>query len=510
MLVAARLPSLAQPAGGDQGLYVYTAQRIVAGDVMYRDVWDQKPPGIAFLYALPSFAWPHDSLVPAADLAAACGVAALLVVLGRRRYSAHIGYGAAALFLLLGDPYLQRLSGVYVRGQCEPFMSVAVTAGLVLLAGGRPARRAALLGAGAALAAAFWLKYNAAAYGVALAAAAWAWRPASDQPLRGLVHDLAWIGAAFAGVGAVVLGYFAFNGALVDLRLATIDYNLAYSNETYDSPIGVPAYLLRMPFERARVDMLWFVGGLGALLLAARRPRDGSTHVAVVWLAAAILSIAINGSRGLPNYFVQAAPALALAGSAGLATLAGSRAWIRVGTAAIIVLGLWRVGADTPVAGLRLGGMPGLLDNLRFDLAYLRGNIDRDTYLDRFQGVKFDALEIDRLASLVRTTTDPGAPVLVFGFSGGSVGWRADRPSPTRFFWSRPVIIDFAAGRAGYGWSGLAEDLLRRPPALVALQKDEWRSRDHFLAQPTLRRWLEAAYAREHDSAMFEVWRRRP
>lgn len=510
VLVLVRLPSLAQPAGGDQGLYVYTAQRILAGEVMYRDVWDQKPPGIAFLYALASYVWPHDSLVPAADLLAASGVAALLVVLGRRRYSAHIGYGAAALFLLLGDPYLQRLSGVYVRGQCEPFMSLAITAGLVLLAGRRAGGRAALLGAGVALSAAFWLKYNAGGYALVLAAAAWAWPPEAERSSRRLLQDVFWIGAGFAGVSAIVLGYFGLHGALLDLRLATIDYNLAYSNETYDSPIGVPVYLLSMPFERARVDMLWFVGGLGALLLVPRVRRDGSALVALAWLAAAVLSIAINGSRGLPNYFVQAAPALALAASAGFATLRTARAWVPAAVAVLLTLGLWRVGAETPVAGFRLAGMPGLVENLRFDLAHLRGDVDRDAYLNRFQGVKFHALEIDRLSSDVRSATPPDAYVFVFGFSGGSVGWKADRPSPTRFFWSRPVIIDFAAGRAGYGWAGLIEDLQQQPPALVALQKDEWQSRDHFLSRPRLREWLERGYEPERDSTMFEVWRRKP
>jgi hypothetical protein len=33
-LLALRVPSLVQPAGGDQGLYVYEAQRVLAGDVL--------------------------------------------------------------------------------------------------------------------------------------------------------------------------------------------------------------------------------------------------------------------------------------------------------------------------------------------------------------------------------------------------------------------------------------------------------------------------------------------
>ena len=151
-LLALRIPSLVQPAGGDQGLYGYEGQRILHGDVVYRDVWDQKPPGIAFLYAALQTVWPHESIVPAADFAAAAIVAWLLVVLGRRRFSANVGYGAAGLFVLLGDPGLQRLSGIYVRGQCEPFIALAVTAALVFVAS-RARSRWPLVLAGTALAA---------------------------------------------------------------------------------------------------------------------------------------------------------------------------------------------------------------------------------------------------------------------------------------------------------------------------------------------------------------------
>ncbi len=509
VLLALRLPSLVQPAGGDQGLYVYAGQRILAGDVMYRDVWDQKPPAIACIYAVLSRVWPGESVVPAADLAVAAALAWLLVVLCRRRYSANVGYGAAAVFLLFGDPYLQRLSGIYVRGQCEPFMALAVTTSLVLLA--HPARRRPhLIAAGVALAVAFWLKYNAAAYALPVAVAAWAWSPHPQRDGRDALRDLVWIGLGFGIVAIVVIAYFTVNGALNDLRLATIDYNLRYSNETYESPAHVLLYLLTFPIERARVDMLWFLGGLGALLLARWARPNRSTRVALAWLLAAVISIAINGRRDLPNYFVQAAPALALSASAGLASLLAYGAWVRYAAAGLLLAGMWRVGSDTPVRGLRLASLPGVIENVRYDLRYVRGRVDRDTYLRRFKGQKFDALEIEQLVRYVRETTAPADPIFVFGFSGGSVCWKSVRVSSSRFFWSRPVIIEFAGDRPGYGSAGLLEDLERRPPAVVALQKEEWRSRDSFMNNERLRRWLQTGYVADRETPMFSVWRRKP
>ena len=503
-LALLRLPSLAQPAGGDQGLYLYAGQRMLAGGVMYRDVWDQKPPAIAAVYAVLWRVWPHESVVAAADLAAALAVAWLLVRVGRRRFSDRVGFGAAVLFLLCGDPSLQRLSGIYVRGQCEPFIALAITASLVLLAA--DGRRPKLVASGVALAVAFWLKYNAATYVLPVAVAAWGWGGRAD--VKGTARGrLGWIGLGFALVTTLVLGYFAMTGALHDLRLATIDYNLRYANETYEGPASVLGYVITFPIERARIDMLWFLGGLGALLLAWRARPDPSILVTFAWLLAAVCSIAINGSRSLPNYFVQAAPALALAASAGLATLAGSGVWLRGGVAALMLAALWRVGSDTPVWGMRLASLPGLVENIRYDLRYVRGQIDRETYLQRFKGVKHDALEIEELVRFIRETTGPADSVFVFGFSGGSVGWKSGRASPSRFFWSRPVIIEFAAEQPGYGSAGLLRDLELTPPAVIALQKEEWHSYDFFMSRDRLREWLESGYRIDHETPMFSVWR---
>src|SRR4030095_9805332 len=77
-LVAIRVPSLAQPAGGDQGLYWYVGERVLPGELPYRDAWDQKPPGIHFTYAAMTALWGRESMVPAADLVVATLVALLL------------------------------------------------------------------------------------------------------------------------------------------------------------------------------------------------------------------------------------------------------------------------------------------------------------------------------------------------------------------------------------------------------------------------------------------------
>jgi hypothetical protein len=301
------------------------------------------------------------------------------------------------------------------------------------------------------------------------------------------------------------------------LRLATWDYNLTYSGETYSDVPGALSYVLGLPVVRAKADLLWYLGGAGAALLALGGPQTREATVLVVaWLAAAVLSIALNGARGLPQYFVQAGPCLALAFAGGAtAALERGRAWKPI-LAVILVAGLWKVGVDAPaLAGLRLGGLPQLATNIAFDVRYASGRVDRAAYLARFKGEqKYDAAEVDALATLARETTAPADRILVFGFAPG-IYVESLRESASRFFWSRPVVLEFAAGTPGYGSRGLLADLEASKPPLVILQKQDWRpfatdSMDFFLSTSILEDWLTAGYTLERDTPMFGVWRRNP
>ena len=510
-LSALRLPAFVEPAGSDQSLYLYIGQRLLAGDVPYVDAWDQKPPLVYAIYATLWSIWPHASVVALADLLAAAGTAWLLVAIGRRTFGARTGAWAAALFLIGSHPGLSRLGGVYVRGQCEVFISFAVAAALLPLAHERRTVLRALL-AGLWLGAAIWLKFNAAAYVLPVAAAAWGWG-GGRQDLRGWTRDLIAAATGVVFVSAIALTWFAAHDALDPLKLATIDYNIAYSSAAYAGTRGPLVYLAKLPIERGGVDLLWFLGGAGALALvvAGRRAPRGSAIVVLAWIAAAMIAIAIN-ARNLPQYFVQAAPALACAAAIGGALFSGHAVgrWLVLATMAA---GLWRVGVSD--RQIRFGDLPELFVNLRFDLDYARGNISRQNYLSRFRGAqKYDAPEIDALTTLVRTTTAESDRILVFGFSPGVYAF-SHRQSASRFFWSYPVVLEFAADHAGYGSAGLLHELQQHPPALIALQKQDYgpadpNSYDFFLANTGLRLWLQSSYTRESDSPMFSVWRRKP
>ena len=114
-LLIVRLPSLVQPMGPDQGLYAYVGERIRHGELAYRDAWDQKPPGIHYVYAALRSISSRDLVVPAADLVAAALVAALVWVLGARLGGPLAGGVSAVVFLLLSDPSFARLGDARPR-----------------------------------------------------------------------------------------------------------------------------------------------------------------------------------------------------------------------------------------------------------------------------------------------------------------------------------------------------------------------------------------------------------
>jgi hypothetical protein len=315
--------------------------------------------------------------------------------------------------------------------------------------------------------------------------------------------------ALFAGAALPVVGMlavFAAGGALGDLFHATYTYNVFYSGETYTGARHFLSYLVTFPVRYAWLDSLWWLGGLGAAVLVLMSPWTPRFLVVPAWIAAACIAIAVNGSRGLPQYFVQAWPALAMAAGLMLAMIWQRASLVpRLLVVALVATGIWRVTT-----------IPKAADYWLHDVRYVSGRLSREAYLSRFgeraSGDKYSALAIDELAAYLRANSGPADRVLVFGFSPGALA-EARRASATRFFWSRPVIVGFKDGDAGYGVGGMLAELERHRPALVVLQRHDWDpdgpdSWTFFMDQPRLAQWLRGAYQPATELGNFVIWRR--
>jgi hypothetical protein len=227
--------------------------------------------------------------------------------------------------------------------------------------------------------------------------------------------------------------------------------------------------------------------------------------VPIIWVAVACVAIAINGSRGLPQYFLQAYPALALAAGVAGAELLG----------ALPCAGRWITSAVVIVAVTRVMSFPGAADVTAWDLAHLTGRTDRATYLARFAGRpgdKYSAPDVRELGTWLGAHVAAGERVYVFGFSGGAYVY-SGRQSASRFFWNSPVMVGFNEGRPGYGKSGLLADLQTRRPFIVALQKEDGGpgGRDScawFLSQPELATWLQRDFRPLPPLSRYQLYER--
>ena len=189
---------------------------------------------------------------------------------------------------------------------------------------------------------------------------------------------------------------------------------------------------------------------------------------ALAWVAASCVVIVINGGRGLPQYFVQANPALAIAAALGAWHVykASRTRWVVSIVLAAALLALSRVvplekAVDATVFDARHAA--GTMTARRVPGALRRPAPDRQARAGRGQAPR----AVPRGAQRARRH---GVHLRLLAGRARAVG----PPSASRFFWSRPLVVGFNEGQPGYGAAGLLDDLRRNSPAVVVLQVNDW------------------------------------
>src|ERR1043166_8197645 len=136
---ALRIPSIAEPLGIDQSLWASAVRGISHGQRLYRDGWEQPPPGIYWTYlsAFRVFGW-APAAVAWIDILASAASTLLLYAIAARLDSRATGAVAAALYATLTMPaWLYGHGGLLERSVCETFIVVCVAAGAACALRGR-------------------------------------------------------------------------------------------------------------------------------------------------------------------------------------------------------------------------------------------------------------------------------------------------------------------------------------------------------------------------------------
>jgi hypothetical protein len=302
------------PLERDEGEYAYIADRWLAGDVPYRDAFDQKPPGVFLAYAA-LFAIGLRSVAAIHWLGHVfvLGSAGFVYLLGRRLFSPVAGAAAAIASIVL----VMDVSVLGNAANTEVFAILPLTAGMYLALRMRSEpslRDAVLLGLTGGLA----MLFKQVALPVVLFQFIVAvWRPGEQKGASVVPHATAMFGGLAAVLGATGI-YFAVCGAWRPFVDCVWGHNVAYS-----SRVSLDFYGF-MFFRIARGIVLsqWPLLGVAAFgVWQAATRRDAALRLPLWWWLSSLAAVSVGGYFR-HHYFILLLPATALVAGYGLVSLA--------------------------------------------------------------------------------------------------------------------------------------------------------------------------------------------
>ena len=510
-----RVPAIAAPLGIDQGLWASAVRGMARGMSLYQDVWEQRPPGIYFIY-LAGFrvlGWSAATVVWL-DILAALATTILLAAIAYRLAGRMVAALCAALFAALTMPAgLYGYGGLLERSVCETFIVVCVALAAYCAAVLR--ERASMILAvllGVAAGAAVVLKPNAGIYAPFILG----WLLVTKQ--RGVTRDrqtvVRLVGAMAAGglvVPLLTVFWLWLRGLIPEAQLAVVDFNRWYVGEAFTLDSFVDGFSRAIVY-RGRRDPLWLAAGVGCLLVAwdllRRRPLDPVASLAIWWGAAAALTIAVQGVRLYSTYFIQAYPPLALLSAWTLMQIADRTTVRRVVGAATAVLML--------VLLVRYGYVARVVSSTRTDLAALRGELPASDYLERFGGYGdkshgYSARANAEVAEYIRQHTQFDDRVFLFGVNGASLYFLADRLPAHRFLRAN-FFATTEFPNPAFRVDAVVQDLRRARPAYILFERlrsaAEWARIIDALPERAEVAELLSGYKLEATIEDFTVYRR--
>ncbi len=428
----------------DGGTFLYIGQRILAGELPYRDAWDHKPPLIYYVNAL-GLLLGNGTLwgVWLLEALAVAGAALLSFRLLARAFGAGIALLATVMWLLpfvflSEDGNMTETYALPLQFGCLWLAYASETSG-----GGIYQWRGLALGI--LLGLIFFLKSNEIGVGLAIggyilltAYRRGAWRRA--------LANLAWIGAGFGGVTVAIVSWLAVQGILYDFWLAAFVFNAIYSTRFefwssraealaagYDYLVGTGLVLF---------GLMGFVIGVNGLLFFRERIPPSLRPLLGMASLALPLEIVLVTTSGRPfdHYFIALVYVLAVwSGWALWFFLDAVLRWMPPNprARAAVTLSLGVVLALT------------LLPTLKKDVEWAQS---------------LHGLEPPAVVEYIRQHTQPTDTVLVLGHEA-RILFFAGRRSPTRF------VYQSAFDHPRFMTQALAEefftDVVKAKPALI-------------------------------------------
>jgi len=473
VFVVLRLPNLVEPTWySDEGTYADIGRALLHGAALYRQVWDNKPPGVYWLAAgVVALVGPGAPAFPIAAAVVTATIAAGVWVLGRRCGGlTTAGLASLLVIVLLSVPDFEgNLFNAEIVGAALVVVAVVV--------GSAPhGRRWRPCAAGALVGAAFLVK-GVFVLDVAAVAAVPVWRArAEGRSWRAAGPAVAAVGAGAAGVVGLAAAWLAAHGSLGGLLDVVTTQDVSYVQLT-SGPAG-SVVLSPSASSRELFTLLAVIRvavPLTAAGVAAWR-RSGAGHFwgpLLAWWLGCDLAGTMVSARGFSHYALQVAAPMALT----IAVVAGAL-WRRRGRGRIaavlavaaaapaLQLVLFLPGAQVawaqghPAPALERGSFRAGQVGRYYRLGYgrLLGTVT-PTRFDAF--FPTDLARQEAVVAAFRRYSRPGEPVFVWG----TVHWSyalADRSPAGRYVTlNSAYLLDPGSERR------LVGDLTARPPTVL-------------------------------------------
>jgi 4-amino-4-deoxy-L-arabinose transferase-like glycosyltransferase len=302
----------------EETLPLAAAQQMLAGETLYRDIWFDKPPGLAWFYAGAVRLAGHSGYgLRAAGVLYVLAITIAGYALARRLWGERAARGAALLLAFFTAFYIPAATTPLASDLLLVLPHLAV---FYFAAAKRPWPAGVCAGAGFHL--------NAKAVFVAAAAAAWILLAEDKDRLRQAAKMLA---GCCAGA-AIGLGAVAGSGGWSGYREEVWRWGSAYASAPFSEhpwKLGLERTLHYLGFHAALV--------MGAAGYFAQRQASGRERLRMaVWLAVSFGAVTV-GARFFPRYYFQLLPPLAMAAAAGWQALSARKAFVLLLAAALAV-----------------------------------------------------------------------------------------------------------------------------------------------------------------------------
>ncbi len=298
---------LSAPIERDEGCYAYIAQRLLAGVPPFASGYSMHMPFLYVIYAVILELFGQTaSAIHAGLLVANFITAAIICLIGKKRFGVAEGCLSAAFFLVLSAA--RWVDGLHANA--EHFVVLFVTAGygLILLRGEKPGSLFDYL-PGVMFGLAFVTKQTSIVFFLPVLIAAYA-DPASAPGGSGRIIRLVRI---LAGSAVPVVMIFLWMMATADFErfwFWTFTYPLFYG-----IPSGSTGAFTEFFHSIARtagpVSLIWLLAAAGLLFALIRNPRSFPAVVFAGWLVAGLLAV-MQGFYFRPHYFLLINSPLAL------------------------------------------------------------------------------------------------------------------------------------------------------------------------------------------------------